>query len=149
MGEGKIDVKALKANGDIEIKILEQDGKQTGTVYAKYNLKSLAPVPFLIIKSAKCDFYKDTEFVLKTVHFTLFRNLILLSLPTEPQSTRNPKTKAMPDSWYGMRLCVRRSKTGNALVSASKIRMTKTTELFVMMHFQSSSAPQPAQRSSM
>lgn len=66
MGKGKIDIKSLKVNGDLEIKIYEDDGTQSGTIFGKYILKSLAPVPMLIVRNIKCDFYKDTKLFLKT-----------------------------------------------------------------------------------
>jgi len=72
MGKGKIDIKSLKANGDLEIKIYEDDGTQSGTIFGKYILKSLAPVPMLIVRNIKCDFYKDTKLFLKTVSPILF-----------------------------------------------------------------------------
>lgn len=60
MGQGKIDIKSLKANGDIEVKIIEDNNNQSGTIYGKYVLKNLAPVPLLTIRNIKCDFYRDT-----------------------------------------------------------------------------------------
>lgn len=50
------------------MKMIEDDGTQSATIYFKYAVKNLPTVPILTIKSAKCDFYRDTEFVLKTVN---------------------------------------------------------------------------------
>ena len=72
MGEAKIEIKTLKTNGDLEFKLIEYDGNPSGTIYCKYVVKTLPGVPTLLIRNIKCDFYKDTEFILKTVKFILF-----------------------------------------------------------------------------
>lgn len=69
MGEANIDLKTLKAKGDLELKIIDAKKEHTGTVFGKYTYKALPPTPVLIIKSVKCSFYKDTEFILKSVIF--------------------------------------------------------------------------------
>lgn len=57
MGEGKVDVKALKDSGALEIKI-EGEGEEIGKVTCNYTLKTLPPTPLLTVKNIKCDFYK-------------------------------------------------------------------------------------------
>ncbi len=76
MGAAKIDIKSLKASGDLYIKIIEEDGTQSGIVYAKYVVKNLPPVPMLIVRNIKCNFYRDTKLLLNTVEIIIFRNLI-------------------------------------------------------------------------
>lgn len=67
MGQAKIDIKTLKASGDLEFKLIEDDGKPSGTIYCKYAVKVLPGVPTLVIRNIRCEFYKDTAFILKTV----------------------------------------------------------------------------------
>lgn len=67
MGEANVDLKTLKTKGDLELKIIDSKKEHVGTIYGKYVNKVLPAVPVLIIKSVKCNFYKDTEFVLKSV----------------------------------------------------------------------------------
>ncbi len=57
MGAGKIDLKVLKANGEQEIQINDEKGS-VGTVSFKYELKKLAPTPFLIVKNVHCEFLR-------------------------------------------------------------------------------------------
>ncbi len=101
MGQGKIDVKPLKDGGDIEVKIIQQDGVESGVVYCKYALKTLTPVPILVVKNIKCDFYKDTEFILKTVIIIQFRSHFLLSPPTVCQQQQKPRIRVTLGSWLG------------------------------------------------
>lgn len=54
MGQAKIDIKTLKANGDLEFKLIEDDGKPSGTIYCKYVVKALPGVPTLVIRNIKC-----------------------------------------------------------------------------------------------
>ena len=72
MGAAEIEISKLKPSGEIELKIVDEKGHQTGTVYANYNVKSLPKVPLLVVKNIKCNFYKDTDFVIKSVKLNLF-----------------------------------------------------------------------------
>jgi hypothetical protein len=53
MGTGKIDLNALKASGEQSIQLNDDKGS-IGTVTFKYELKKLAPTPFLIVKNIHC-----------------------------------------------------------------------------------------------
>lgn len=61
----------------------------------------MQPVPLLVIKSVKCDFYKDTEFLLKTVIIDLFRNPSSQSHPTAVASPPKSRTRETRDSSLG------------------------------------------------
>lgn len=68
MGTANIEISKLKQNGEIELKIVDDKGHQTGTVYANYAVKNLPKVAMLVIKNIKCNFYKDTDFIIKSVN---------------------------------------------------------------------------------
>ena len=68
MGAANIEISKLKQSGEIEFHIVDDKGHQTGTVYANYVVKSLPKVALLVVKNIKCNFYKDTGFIIKSVN---------------------------------------------------------------------------------
>lgn len=110
LGDGRIEVKTLKAAGALECKIME-DGEQTGTFYCNYAIKTLPPSPVLFVKNIVCDFYRETKFMLKTVRFLQLRNPSSRSTTQLPALPLPSRKKATPSTSSGRKLSTSKSRT--------------------------------------